>query len=258
MDLLFSKYQGTGNDFIMVNNLDGRYNDLSIEQVQQLCDRRFGIGADGLILLSAKKGYDFEMDYFNADGSKSFCGNGARCSVAFAQEVGIVKDKYHFLGIDGEHEATVSNEHFAIKMRDCELPNKVGNDFYLYTGSPHYMIFDSDLSYQNTFTRGETIRYSDAYNSEGVNVNLIQQIESGKIAISTYERGVEDETLSCGTGATACALLIASLTDENLNEVAVKVKGGQLYIRFEKNENGFKNVWLVGPAQKVFGGTSTI
>ncbi len=258
MILNFYKYQGTGNDFIMVDNFLGEYDSLSVEMVRKLCDRRFGIGADGLILLHRKAGYDFEMDYFNSDGSKSFCGNGARCSVAFAVFLGIKKERYHFLAIDGAHEAILEGETIGVKMKNCTFPMEVGEDYFLNTGSPHYLIFQNELTHEKVLELGRKVRYSESFKKEGVNVNLIKTESERELSIATYERGVEDETLSCGTGATACALLHAHLNVEASDEILVNVKGGQLSIRYEKTHHGFENIWLLGPAKFVFQGEAAV
>ncbi len=251
----FSKYQGTGNDFVMLNNLTNAFEHLSIDQIQRLCDRRFGIGADGLILIQNKDGYDFEMDYYNSDGSKSFCGNGARCAVQFAHELGITQQEVVFYAIDGMHRATKNEAGIELQMNDVKAEPISGQEGFINTGSPHFMRYDDDLSYAHIFQVGKSIRYSETYQKEGVNVNLIRKINASQIAIATYERGVEDETLSCGTGATACALFHAqqeTLLGEQLIEV--QVKGGVLKVKFHRTEDQFKNIYLIGPAEKVFEG----
>lgn len=256
MKILFEKYQGTGNDFIMLDNRSGQYDWLSIDQVQFLCDRRFGIGADGLIRINKCPGFDYELDYFNSDGTKSFCGNGARCGLAFSKALGFISSEVSFLGCDGPHRAALSATEFQIDMLPVLAVNRDGDDYVLHTGSPHYVRFVTDVESADMFNEGRRIRYSPSYANEGINVNLVEVINANTIAIRTYERGVENETLSCGTGATACALVWAakqSLTGEHA--LSVKVKGGELKIRFERNENGeFHNVQLIGPAVRVFAG----
>jgi diaminopimelate epimerase len=256
MQIKFSKYEGTGNDFLLLNNLNGAYNELSVVQIQKICKRRFGVGADGLIKINASKNASFYMDYYNADGSQSFCGNGARCAVNFAKEIGIdVAKPIEFDAIDGRHEASTDGISVKLKMIDVEQIVKKGEAFELYTGSPHYIEFSDDISSKHIISLGRTIRFSPPYKDQGINVNLIKEINSDHIAIATYERGVEDETLSCGTGATACALLWDFITDEKLNEVHVKVKGGELSVQFERNEkDGYSNIYLIGPATKVYDG----
>jgi diaminopimelate epimerase len=255
MKINFSKYQGTGNDFVMLDNLSGNYDDLTISQVQQICDRRFGVGADGLIKINKSSIGAFEMDYYNADGSKSFCGNGARCAVDFAASLGITVENVKFDAIDGLHNASANSLQVRLKMNDVLEVKKDGNAFVLYTGSPHYVLYNDDLSTKNITEIGREIRYSSTYKQEGINVNLVHRINEKEIAIATYERGVEDETLSCGTGATACALVQDFLSDSPLNQVKVKVKGGELMVEFERVSSGhYQNIYLSGPATFVFSG----
>ena len=170
----FKKYQGTGNDFVMVDNLDGRYNSLGIEEVQRICNRRFGVGADGLIKLNSKSGFDFEMDYFNSDGSKSFCGNGARCSVAFAATLGVDVSETSFLAIDGPHKAFEVGGIVALEMSNVSDVERIGNDYKINTGSPHYIRFSQSLANEDIVTYGREIRYSNRFQKEGINVNLVE------------------------------------------------------------------------------------
>ena len=248
----FYKYQGTGNDFVMIDNRLGEWDDLSIESIQQLCDRRFGIGADGLIKINSAKGVDFEVDYYNSDGSKSFCGNGARCSVAFAHFLDIIEDKTTFTAIDGIHEAEIKNGIVKLKMGDVSNINTVGNDFVLNTGSPHYVKYVEMLNNYNVYKTGNEIRNSETYKQEGINVNFVEKLSDKELFVRTYERGVEDETYSCGTGVTAVALTF--MKNNNQTFVGVKVMGGQLKVYAEKDGEGFKNIWLEGPAVQVFKG----
>lgn len=256
MTLNFFKYQGTGNDFVILNNLSNQITDLSTEQIKFLCDRRFGIGADGLMLLSKKEGYDFEMIYYNADGNESsMCGNGGRCLVKFAYDQGLKKIEYHFLAIDGEHEADIDNNGIvSLKMKDVDTVEEHNNHAVLNTGSPHYVKFSSDVENLNVVEEGRGIRYNKEYAAEGINVNFVETIDDGTIYVRTYERGVENETLSCGTGVTAAALLNAH-NENGFNEVKVKTPGGNLSVEFDKIDNThFKNIWLCGPAELVYSG----
>lgn len=248
----FYKYQGTGNDFVMIDNRLGEYDDLSIENIQKLCDRRFGIGADGLIKINSAKGVDFEVDYYNSDGSKSFCGNGARCSVAFAHFLDMIEDKTTFTAIDGIHEAEIKNGIVKLKMGNVHNINTDGNDFVLNTGSPHYVKYVEMLNNYNVYKNGNEIRNSETYKKEGINVNFVEKISDKELFVRTYERGVEDETYSCGTGVTAAALTF--MKNNNQTFVGVKVMGGQLKVYAEKDGEGFKNIWLEGPAVQVFKG----
>ena len=252
----FQKYQGTGNDFVMLDNLTGQYNDLSIAQIVQICDRRFGIGADGLIKINKHDSLDFEMDYYNSDGSKSFCGNGARCSVAFAKTIGIDVLNTRFSAIDGEHSAQMKDETITLDMLPVNFVNQVNKSFIINTGSPHYIRFVENLENENIVSIGKEIRYSEPYFKEGINVNLVERVTANSIIIATYERGVEDETLSCGTGATACALVVGFSENRiGKNEIAVQVKGGDLKVDYEYLGNGsFTNIKLIGPAEFVFKG----
>lgn len=256
MILDFEKYQGTGNDFIMLNNMDGRYDWVTAEHVVRFCDRRFGIGGDGLIRINSVDQYDFELDYFNADGTKSFCGNGARCGLAFAHKLGICKEESSFLGCDGPHLGSVEGNLYSIKMKDVSSVQKIGQDFVLDTGSPHYVQLTDDLEKTNVVEKGRAIRYSPEFKAFGINVNFITKGKSNNITIRTYERGVEDETLSCGTGATACAIVYAEVNnligDVRVN---VEVMGGELAISFTRiGDSNYTNVYLVGPAKMVFNG----
>lgn len=257
MHIDFKKYQGTGNDFVMVDNLDGRYDSLSIKDVQRICDRRFGVGADGLIRLNSKSGFDFEMDYFNSDGSKSFCGNGARCSVAFAATLGINTTETTFLAIDGPHVAFKKEDVIALEMNNVNEVERIGEDYRMYTGSPHYIRFSKSLANEDIVAFGREIRYSSRFLSEGINVNLVEIKDVNHLEVFTYERGVEDETLSCGTGVTACA--IAYSMEKGLfgsQEVRITVKGGVLRVSFDRvSEQEFTNVRLIGPGEYVFSGT---
>jgi diaminopimelate epimerase len=255
MKIQFYKYQGTGNDFVILDNRNNEYT-LSKDQISFLCHRRFGIGADGLMLLNTHPSYDFEMKYYNADGGESsMCGNGGRCLVKFAADRGIIKRDYHFLAIDGEHEASIEiNGTVALKMSDVENVRYVHGDYILNTGSPHYVHLVNDVNYVDVVERGRQIRNSDAFKAEGINVNFVQQTdEPDKIFVRTYERGVEDETYSCGTGVTAAAL-VCYHNENGYNCVEVETKGGHLTVEFDKIEDSYINVWLIGPAVRVFNG----
>lgn len=255
MQLLFSKYQGAGNDFIMLDNFDGKYDNLSVADIPVLCDRRFGIGADGLIRINHSASADFEVDYFNADGTKSFCGNGARCSMAFAEKLGLIRSSAVFAAIDGLHEAFIQGNRIHLAMNNPSPITSVENDFTLYTGSPHYIRFYTEES-PDVLETGKSIRYSDAYREEGINVNFVQVTGKNELHVSTYERGVEAETLSCGTGVTAAAIAYAAV--EKLigkHRVEIRTKGGALAVEFTVDaEQNFSDVWLIGPGTYVFDG----
>jgi len=256
MTLSFYKYQGTGNDFIMLNNTSGIYDKLSLTDIQQLCDRKFGIGADGLIAITLHQGYDFEMVYYNADGTQSFCGNGARCAVAFAAQLGILPS-FHttFLAIDGAHQAWICEEEVKLKMSDVEPIQFLDNAYILQTGSPHYVLLDDKHTNEHVVEVGRKIRYNERFQQDGINVNLMEMTADG-IRVATYERGVEDETLSCGTGVTASALVYAKLQDLQKGAVKVVTKGGHLQVQWQLNpDNTYTEVYLTGPAKLVYNGT---
>jgi len=260
MKILFSKYQGTGNDFIVIDNRNRLYDNLSNDQVKQLCDRRFGIGADGLMLLNNHEGYDFEMKYYNADGRESsMCGNGGRCLVKFASDIGIIKSEYKFIAIDGQHRASINTDGtVSLKMNDVSQVKFDHGNYILNTGSPHFVMPSTDVMHMDVVKRGRDIRYNNEFKKEGINVNFVEQSdEPGNIIVRTYERGVEDETYSCGTGVTASALVFAH-NDNGFNRVEVQTKGGHLSVDFEKLGDEFRNIWLVGPAEKVFDGSLEI
>ncbi len=250
MKIEFHKYQGTGNDFILIDNRTYQLS-LSKNQIEKLTDRRFGIGADGVILIENHTRLDFEMRYFNADGSRSFCGNGARCAVRFSEFLNICKDQAHFLAIDGEHHAKLFKSAISLQMSDVTSVEKEGVAFTADTGSPHYIEFVKDIQTVQILEKGKEIRYSDKYKAEGINVNLVQE---DTLEMLTYERGVEAETFSCGTGATAVALAYAEKNNlKGLIALDIKVKGGQLQVGFNK-EDTFTNIFLKGPAESVFSG----
>ena len=254
MELQFYKYQGTGNDFIILDNRDGKYNFLTDAAIETMCHRKFGIGADGLMLLENADGFDFKMRYHNADGKEgSMCGNGGRCLVKFAHDHGITKDAYHFIASDGPHDATIQeNGLVRLKMKDVDNLSVSSESSVLNTGSPHYIHWVTDLDGYDVYNQGKSIRYNDTYKQEGINVNFVKKEEHG-IRVRTYERGVEDETLSCGTGVTAAA--IASSAKMGQQHINVQVEGGALAVSFNRiAEKQFTDIWLIGPATFVYSG----
>jgi len=257
MTLPFFKYQATGNDFIIFDARNHPIN-LSSHQISHLCDRKFGIGADGILILTNKEGYDFEMIYHNADGSMSMCGNGGRSMVKFANDLGIHRSIYHFLAIDGEHTATMEDRGWInLKMKDVRGIHKHYADYVLNTGSPHYIKPVSNVRNYDVVHVGREIRYSDEFAKEGINVNLVEANDKS-IFVRTYERGVENETLSCGTGVTAAAL-VYSHNDNGFNRVEVQTLGGHLAVEYDKTgEESFENIWLCGPAEFVFKGETVV
>lgn len=261
MQLHFYKYQGTGNDFIIADNRKDEYSGLTATQINHLCNRRFGIGADGLMLLNEKTGYDFEMKYYNADGKEgSMCGNGGRCITKFAYHLGIHRDMYRFLATDGSHNAEIDIDGIvSLKMKDVQNIRKFHNDYIVDTGSPHYIKLVSNVMDMDVYKKGYEIRNSKEFVDEGININFVEQMnEVDKIIVRTYERGVEDETYSCGTGVTAAAL-VCFHNENGFNEVEVKTLGGSLSVEYDKiNDTHFENIWLCGPAEKVYEGSFEI
>ncbi len=258
MKLNFYKYEGAGNDFILLDNRELQFNpDQQSQMIKKLCDRHFGIGADGLMALQLKPGYHFEMLYYNASGSAgTMCGNGGRCITAFAKRLGIIQNETNFMAVDGPHYAKISEngDWVSLKMIDVDDIKMDGNAFVLNTGSPHYVTMANDVMHIDVFKKGRDIRYSNEFKNEGINVNFVQQTEEpDKIIVRTYERGVEDETYSCGTGVTASAL-VCYHNDNGFNRVEVQTKGGELSVEYDRIGESFKNVWLNGPAVKVFEG----
>ncbi|TXB61966.1 diaminopimelate epimerase [Phaeodactylibacter luteus] len=258
MKVPFYKYQGTGNDFILIDQRKQQW--LSGEEqeaIAHLCHRRLGIGADGLILLRNREGYDFEMDYFNADGRRgSMCGNGGRCTVAFAHALGIPVEECQFWAPDGPHRARLRADGWVeLEMADVQHIEAGAGYYFLDTGSPHYVQFVTDLAEIDVVQAGRAIRFNERFKAQGTNVNFVQKTSQG-LEAATYERGVEDETLSCGTGATACALansLAGALADGPLL-TPIQTKGGQLEVRFRKEGARYTDIWLCGPAVQVFQG----
>ena len=256
MKIEFYKYQGTGNDFVILENRTGKYTELTAKQVKLICDRRFGVGADGLMLLNNHAELDFEMIYFNADGNQSsMCGNGGRCLVKFAKDQGMYKVTYHFTAIDGAHEADIDMQGMVrLKMMDVNSVDHHSGHAILNTGSPHFVKFANNVVDIDVVETGREIRYSKQFEKEGINVDFAESIDEDGIYIRTYERGVEDETMSCGTGVTAAALMYAHNAN-GFNRVEVKTPGGNLSVEFTKiDDDHFENIWLCGPAELVYKG----
>lgn len=252
----FYKYQGTGNDFVMIDNRLERFPKNNTKLIESLCDRRFGIGADGLILLENDNSTDFKMVYYNSDGNESsMCGNGGRCLVAFAKSLNVINNEATFIATDGLHNATIDeNGIVSLQMKDVDEVKIESEYVFLNTGSPHHVTLINDLENYNVKENGATIRYSDLYGKVGSNVNFVNQLSENHFALRTYERGVEDETLSCGTGATATAIAMNAIGKTNSNAIDINVEGGKLKVTFEKSEKGFEKVFLIGPATFVFEG----
>ncbi|WJJ98265.1 diaminopimelate epimerase [Algibacter luteus] len=255
MQQTFYKYQGTGNDFVMIDNRQQIFDKNNTKRVQFLCDRRFGIGADGLILLENHPEYDFKMVYYNADGNESsMCGNGGRCLVAFAKQLGVISNQAVFEAIDGLHHAKINGDIVQLQMLDVNTIEKHDNHVFLNTGSPHHVQFESEIENFDIKTKGAKIRYGAPYNEAGSNVNFVKKLSNDAFRVRTYERGVEDETLSCGTGVTAVAIAMHFLGETDKNQVTLQVEGGELKVCFDVKNNTYSNVWLIGPATFVFKG----
>lgn len=258
MTIHFYKYHGTGNDFVLIDNREQNIS-LNKEQVAFLCHRRFGIGADGLMLLRNAKGYDFRMVYYNADGGEStMCGNGGRCITAFARKLGIITNKAHFIAIDGEHEATIDEDGIInLHMQDVADISSYPDHCELNTGSPHYILETNDIQNVPIVAQGREIRYNNMFMPNGINVNFVQKTADG-LWVRTYERGVEDETLSCGTGVTASAIA-ATKNETGTFKTNIITPGGKLTVSFTKDTaDTAKDVVLTGPAAFVFKGEISI
>ncbi|MEM1120268.1 MAG: diaminopimelate epimerase [Bacteroidota bacterium] len=263
----FYKYQGAGNDFVMIDNRTTTYlTRTSNAAIHHLCDRRFGIGADGLILLQNHPDYDFEMVYFNANGTEgSLCGNGGRCTVAFAKQLGIIDEECIFWAIDGEHRASINrvDNWVELKMADLHTVHCHPDHYELNTGSPHYIKYVDNLAKMDVFREGSLIRNNDTYKEKGINVNFIEPADNG-FQIRTFERGVEAETLACGTGVTAAAISYAleypnkATTLLQQGGISAKAAGGNLSVRFQQRGSSFEDIWLCGPAEFVFSGHITL
>lgn len=258
-EIQFYKYQGAGNDFILIDNRNASFDANNQHLIQNLCDRRFGIGADGLMLLQNTNNYDFQMIYFNADGKEgTMCGNGGRCLVAFARDLGVIENETVFLAVDGRHDATIQENTVNLGMIDVSEYQMDDDAYVLNTGSPHFVQFVEDLAHKNVYQDGYAIRNNETYREKGINVNFIEKEGEGYF-VRTFERGVEDETYACGTGAVASAMSVAlrSAKDGDF-QIPIRVIGGQLMISFHKTGNQFSNVYLSGPAIQVFQGKINI
>lgn len=259
MKLDFYKYQGAGNDFVMIDNRKNNFPKNDKELIVKLCKRHFGIGSDGLILIEKSSTNDFYMEFFNPDGSQSFCGNGSRCAVLFAHHIGIIKKECTFNSKNGVNSAEiVAQDEVKLRMFDVAIHTiqKESDDWVIQTGSPHYVHFQNDIDSIDIVSEAHKIRYNETYKEKGINVNFVEldAKEKNTISVRTYERGVEDETLACGTGVTACAIAYNLYENSNSNEVIVNAKGGQLKVSFEKDSNHYSNIFLQGPAKFVYKG----
>jgi diaminopimelate epimerase len=260
MQLEFYKYQGAGNDFVMIDNRSGFFSKENTQLIAHLCDRRFGIGGDGLILLENDSETDFKMVYYNSDGNQSsMCGNGGRCLVAFAKDLNVIKNTTTFIATDGLHHATFENNGL-VSLQMIDVPSIAINDEYsfLNTGSPHHVQLVEDLENYNVKDNGAAIRYGELYGAVGSNINFVKKIDDTTFRLRTYERGVEDETLACGTGATAVAIAMNATKQTTATAINVNVEGGELVVSFDEKEGVYTNIFLKGPAEFVFKGTIEI
>ena len=254
MKIPFFKYQGTGNDFVMIDNRTLFFPKNDTKLVAKMCDRKFGVGADGLILLESHAEYDFKMVYYNADGNlSSMCGNGGRCLVHMAHYLDIIDTKATFEAVDGMHTAAVLDSDISLKMNDVDEIILYKDYVFLDTGSPHHVQLVQGLKQYDVKSAGANIRY-EVYGAEGANVNFVERESDSAFAVRTYERGVEDETLSCGTGVTAVALAMREMDLFTSEEINLYTPGGILSVSFTKEKNGYKNIHLKGPATLVYEG----
>jgi len=253
MKVSFHKYHGTGNDFILIDNRTLNLQ-ASVEQIEQLCHRRFGIGSDGLILIENTGGADYHMNFYNPDGSQSFCGNGSRCALHFCRELGIIKEKAYFLAIDGVHEGSIHGLMTSIHLGDVTQVKDYGDCYFVNTGSPHAVVMVKNIDDVDVLNEGQKLRHDDRFKPGGCNVNFVQFTENG-LRSKVYERGVENETYSSGTGTTAqaiCAYFHASKIGQN---VTVSTLGGELSVRFKaRGEQKFTDIWLSGSVTHVYSG----
>ena len=252
MNLSFYKYQGTGNDFVMIDNRTKIFPKDEINKILQISDRHFGIGADGIILIENDDNFDFKMIYFNADGSQTFCGNGARCAVAFAKYLNIIQQKTTFLAVDGEHFAEIKDDIISLQMINVDDIKVSENSVFMHTGTQHHVEMVKELENYPVFDNGKKIRNS--YDFPGSNVNFVQQLNDTTFRVRTYEKGVEDETLACGTGVTAVAIAMHKTNKTKSNSISLPVEGGNLEVSFDENNGVYTNVFLKGPAKFVFKG----
>ena len=256
--LHFYKYQGAGNDFVVLDNRSGAIHHQEPSWVQGLCDRRFGIGADGLILLQSHADFDFEMVYYNADGAEStMCGNGGRCLVAFAQQLNMINHSGSFMAVDGVHHAVIEDDQVKLQMKDVSDVQVVNGAYFLDTGSPHHVAIVDAVLDLNVPEVGASIRYGQ-YGTQGANVNFVTPNEDGSFFVRTYERGVEDETLSCGTGVTAVAIAMHYAQKTEHTAIDVQTPGGSLQVSFESSAQGYEKIFLTGGAVHVFDGSIVI
>jgi diaminopimelate epimerase len=251
--IAFHKYEATGNDFVIIDNRNGNYS-FSVDQIKKICDRKFGVGADGLMLIEKHSALDFDLIYYNSDGSPSLCGNGSRAAVKMASSLGMINGHASFNAYDGIHEGDLlPNSIVRLKMNDVSEVKKSNEGIFINTGSPHFILTVEDVKKIPVVAEGRKIRYSDTFKPSGTNANFIELLSNNSIFVRTYERGVEDETLSCGTGVTAAAL--AASVQGYSSPIKIMTLGGELSVEFKAGQDGsFSDIYLIGPAKKVFEG----
>jgi diaminopimelate epimerase len=255
MKLKFYKYQGTGNDFVIIDNSLCSFDKTDTALIAKLCDRKLGIGADGLMLLEKDEHTDFKMVYYNADGKESsMCGNGGRCMVRFARDINLISNTTVFTAIDGLHKAVINDGVVELQMKEVTTINQKDSYMTLDTGSPHYVTICSNLEELDVQKAGSQIRYSPLFNREGINVNFVESQNANTFRVRTYERGVENETLSCGTGVTAVAIAMHASGKIQSNKVQLNTKGGVLQVKFNYSNGSYSDIWLIGPTAYVFKG----
>ena len=259
MEIDFYKFHGTGNDFIIIDDRKLKFPSKNNKIINHLCDRFFGIGADGLILVQDSFKRDFKMIYYNSDGNKgSFCGNGARCAVSFANSLYSFTKEISFEFSKEVYSAIIEENEISVRMSDVNQINCFKDYVFLNTGSPHHVVLLEDIDSLDVKLKGSQIRYSDIYKEKGTNVNFVQKISDNEFSMRTYERGVEDETYSCGTGATAVAIAMHKLKETSREKINLNVKGGQLKVSFQYKNGLYHGVNLKGPVSKVYKGKINI
>jgi len=251
----FYKYQGAGNDFLLLDNRKRQHN-VAHHQIKALCDRRFGVGADGLMLLEDHPAADFAMRYFNSDGNEAtMCGNGGRCIVAFANKLQLIDQSTTFMAVDGLHKAVLKEGHIvSLEMQDVKSITTHPEGYFLDTGSPHFVQFiENPMEHDEVVRLGRKLRYHKLFAPGGTNVNFVLPANDA-LHVWTYERGVEDETLACGTGVTAAAISAHKHLNTDKNSFPIKARGGDLHVTFTPEKEHYNNIWLTGPATFVFEG----
>lgn len=256
MEIYFYKYQGTGNDFVMIDNRTKIFPKQKTDIISFLCDRHYGVGADGVILIEKDEQHDFKMIYYNADGSETFCGNGGRCAVAFAKQLGIIDTSTYFLAVDGDHYAEIEGDVISLKMIDVDHIEVNESSIFAYTGTQHHVELVEDLNNYPVYEKGKKIR--NHYADPGANVNFVEKINDDTFRVRTYEKGVENETLACGTGVTAVAVAMHKTGKTKATSIHLPVEGGKLLVTFTPSEGNYKEVFLKGPANFVFQGKIVI